>query len=326
MDLTVNYLGLKLKNPIIIGSSGLTNSVEKIIKLAENNAGAIVLKSLFEEQIHAEFDQKASKNVHEYSEAYDYMSSYNEENAVGTYLTLIEEAKKAVEIPIIASINCVTDANWTDFAKQIEKAGADALEVNIAILPSDPDSDGKKNEETYFKILKKIDKAVTIPVAVKISHYSAGLASFVRKLDWSKYVKGIVMFNKFYCPDIDINNFKLVPSSVFSSKENITASLRWVALLAEDLRSDVAASTGVHDGEGVIKQILAGADVVQVVSALYKNGPEHVNSILEELKIWMTEKGFEKLSDFKGKMSSKQVKNPAAFERIQFMKYYSSIE
>lgn len=326
MDLSVNYLGLKLKNPIIVGSSGLTNSVDKIIKLEKNNAAAVVLKSLFEEQIHAEFDQKASKNTHAYSEAFDYLNSYNEENSVNDYISLIENAKKSVKIPIIASINCVSDTNWITFAKKIEEAGADALELNIAILPSDPKNNGNQNEEIYFKILEKVNKTISIPLAIKISNYSAGLAKFVQQLDWSKYVKGIVMFNKFYSPDIDIHNLKLVPAPVFSTRENITESLRWIALLSDELRADIAASTGVHDGEGVIKQILAGADAVQIVSAIYQNGAEHINTILQEIEKWMSDKDFKTIEDFKGKMSRKNIGNPAAFERIQFMKYYGSIE
>jgi dihydroorotate dehydrogenase (fumarate) len=326
MDLSVNYLGFKLKNPIIIGSSGLTNSLDKIIKLEQNNASAIVLKSLFEEQICAEFDRKSQTNEYQYTEAFDYLNSYNQNHSVDEYLQLIEDAKKAVDIPIIASINCVSDSNWISFAKKIEAAGADALELNIAILPSDSKFSSEQNEEIYFKILEKVHRAIAIPIAIKISSYSSGLAKFVQKLDWSQYVKGIVMFNRFYCPDIDINNMKIVPSAVFSTEEEITTSLRWVALLADKTICDIVASTGIHTGEGVIKQLLAGADAVQIVSAIYKHGPEYIKAILEEITTWMKENNFNSIDDFKGRLNSKNIKNPSSFERIQFMKYYGSIE
>ncbi|MBC8489969.1 MAG: dihydroorotate dehydrogenase-like protein [Bacteroidetes bacterium] len=327
MDLTTNYMGLTLKNPIIIGSSGLTNSVEKIKKLENNGAGAVVLKSLFEEQLLVDRDRliEQDKQYFWYPEAVDYINNYAKEFGIKEYSDLIKNAKKDIDIPIIASINCISAGEWILFANRIEDAGADALELNVSLLPSDETRSSEENEKIYFDIIKKVKAKVSIPVSLKMSFYSSGLARLIQKLSWTKNVDSFVLFNRYYSPDIDINNFKIISSNVFSQPQEITTSLRWIALLSEKVKCDLIASTGIHSGEGVVKQILAGATAVQIVSAIYKKSPEYITTILNELKDWMKNKGFNSLDEFRGKMSNKKVENPAAFERVQFMKYFGGI-
>jgi dihydroorotate dehydrogenase (fumarate) len=321
------YLGLSLKSPVIVGSSGLTNKIENIIEFEKLGAGAVVLKSLFEEQIRHEIARDTNNDslVTQYPEALDYISQYTRELQVEKYLELISLASKTVDIPIIASINCITTDEWTSYAKKIEDAGAHAIELNIFILPSDPTVEGSFNEKKYFEILNKVTQIVQIPVAIKLSYYFSSLAKTALELSWSG-AKGIVMFNRFYSPDIDIHSMKVISSNVFSSPEEITTSLRWVAMLSNRLHCDTCASTGVHDGTGLIKQLLAGAKAVQVVSTLYKNGFQRITSMNTELRSWMQANNFENTSEFIGKLSFKKTDNPAAYERVQFMKYFSGIE
>ena len=326
-DLKTKYMGLELKNPIIVGSSGLTNSVENIIEIEKNGAGAVVLKSLFEEQIMQEISKTISHDEHSnlYPEATDYIINYSKDNAVSNYLTLIKDAKAAVNIPVIASINCVSSLEWTSFASKIEEAGADALELNIFILPSDPKKSGDENEKMYLDIIQSIQKVVSIPIAVKLSYYFSSLAKTALSLSWTG-IAGMVLFNRFFSPDIDIDTFEVKPTNVFSTPEELSISLRWVAMLSSRLHCDIAASTGIHDGEAVIKQLLAGAKAVQISSVLYKNGFGEIKPMLAELESWMGKHKFNSLNDFIGKMSIKETDNPAAYERVQFMKYFSGIE
>lgn len=327
VNLQTTYMGLRLKNPIIIGSSGLTNSVENIKEAAANGAAAVVLKSLFEEQIlHAAqhtMMQDAYSNY--YPEADDYIRNYTRTNDVDNYLNLIRESKKAVDIPIIASINCVSSQEWTEFAKKIEEAGADALELNIFVLPSDPLKTGEQNEAVYFEILDKITKTVKIPVAAKISYYFSGLSKMALKLSWTG-IKGLVLFNRFFSPDIDIDRFEVKATNVFSSPAELATSLRWVAMLSTKVHCDIAASTGIHDGKAVIKQLLAGAKAVQIASVIYKKGFREVTAMLDDVTSWMEQHNFKSLDEFIGKMSVKEADNPAAYERVQFMKHFSGIE
>lgn len=326
-NLSTSYMGFNLKNPIIVGSSGLTNTVENIVEIEKQGAAAVVLKSLFEEQI----NHMINKTMHNggdtfgYPEADDYISNYTKMNDVENYINLIKGAKAAVSIPVIASVNCVSSADWISFATKMQDAGADGLELNIFILPSDPKHDAQQNEAAYFEIIEKIKKVVTIPIAIKISSYFSGLANTSLKLSWTG-IKGMVLFNRFFSPDIDIDNFKVTATNVFSSPEELSMSLRWVAMLSSRLHCDVAASTGIHDGASAIKQLLAGAKAVQVASVLYKKGFEYIPTMLQDIEDWMDKHNFENTNDFIGKMSIKEVDNPAAYERVQFMKHFSGIE
>ncbi|MDY6799695.1 MAG: dihydroorotate dehydrogenase-like protein [Bacteroidota bacterium] len=318
--LETTYLGLKLKNPVIAGSSGLTSSIEKIKEIEKKGAGAIVLKSLFEEQINYEAGSLADTS--DSPEALDYVKYYTKNNTVQEYLDLIKKAKAEIKIPVIASINCVSAKDWVDFAKQIEDAGADALEVNVFVLPNDRNTSGEKYENIYFDLADKLKKILTIPFAFKLGPHFTNLVGFIQKL----HVPGVVLFNRFYAPDIDVDQLKFVSSEVFSSPSDIRDTLRWVGIVSSKIPTiDIAASTGIHDGKAVVKQILAGAKVVQVCSTLYKNGIAQLENIIEDVESWMEKQGFEHIDEFRGKMSYHKIKDPLIYERSQFMKYFSSI-
>jgi dihydroorotate dehydrogenase (fumarate) len=333
VDLSTEYLGIKLKNPIIVGSSGLTSSVKKIKDLEENGAGAVVLKSIFEEEIAYEYEDfiKKAGKIGSPPKYFDYDGRKNpidyydykiREDNLNKYITLIEESKSSVSIPVIASINCYFHSvEWIAFAKHLAQAGADALELNMFFLPTDFSRSKEDKERIYFQIVEKILQEVSIPIALKISHYFTDLGPMIQKLSNSG-IKGLVLFNRFFSPDFDIDKFEVVPSFVFSTLSELSISLRWVAIMAEKVNCDLAASTGVHDGNAVIKQILAGADAVQVVSCLYKNGNGYIREMLDRVENWMAGKGFDSLSDFKGKMSQGRSTDPAIYERVQFMRYF----
>ena len=323
-DLSTKYLGLQLKNPLIAGSCGLTGDVKTVQTLEDKGVGAVVLKSLFEEEIVREMDANLKKMASiqfTYPETLDiFENEIVEDKITEKYLKLISDCRKKVEIPIIASVNCISADQWTYFPKRLESAGADALELNIFILPSDMNKTAEENEKVYFDIIKEVKKQVKIPVSVKISYYSSDLAAFIKRLSESG-IQGVVLFNRFYNPDFDINELKLISSNVLSSPEDISKTLRWIALMSGRIDCDISASTGVHDEKGLIKMLLAGADSVQVVSTLYKNGADQVINMLRGLESWMDYKEYSSISDFKGIMGKQKSDNPGAFERIQFMKY-----
>lgn len=323
-NLKTKYLGLELKNPVIVGSSGLTDSVEGIKELAENGAGAVVLKSLFEEEILVEMEANISKmNTQNfiYPETVEFYEDEYEKGLTDKYIDLIKDAKAAVDIPIIASINCVTAREWTYFPKQLQEAGADAIELNVFVLPSDFNRSAEENEKIYFDIIEEVKKQVTIPVVLKISYYFSNLGTMIQRLSETG-IEGLVLFNRFYSPDFDLDKLEITSGSVLSTPSDITISLRWIGIMAERVKCDLAASTGVHDGNGAIKQILAGANAVQVVSSVYKHGAKHIGTILNDLNNWMDKKGYASIDAMRGKMSQAQSQNPAAFERVQFMKYF----
>lgn len=325
VNLETTYLGLKLRNPIVAGSCGLTNSIEDLKKLDEKGIGAVVLKSIFEEEITAEMAKSLAEIQRPqtmYPEIYDFFSIEDMEDTVTKYLNLIEEAKKTVSMPIIASVNCVSADDWTLFAKRVEEAGADALELNVFVLPSDINHTSEENEKVYFDVVNKIKESTNLPISLKISYYFTNLANMIKKLSETG-IAGITLFNRFFSPNIDINSMKIVPSSLYSSPNDITISLRWVGIMANRIKCDIAASTGVHDGEGVIKQLLAGAKVVHIASTLYKNGFDIIPDMISTIEKWMSEKGYHKIDDFRGKLSQTEITDPAAYERAQFMKYFA---
>jgi len=323
VDPSTQYLGLKLKNPVIAGSSGLTNSVKSIQDLEKSGAGAVVLKSIFEEEIAFEYEDilKEASEEGVNLDQFDYYDFHIKGEKLDKYTTLIEESKKNVSIPVIASINCVYSHEWTSFAKQLQTAGADALELNMFFLPSEFDRTSEEKEKAYFQIIEKVQKEVTIPVAVTISYYFSNLGPMIQQLSETG-IAGLVLFNRFYSPDFDIDKMEVVSSNVFSAPSDLSTSLRWIAIMAERVDCDLAASTGIHDGPAVIKQILAGANAVQVVSAIYKHGGEKIAEMLHQLESWMDKQNFASIDQFRGKMSQVSSDNPAAFERVQFMKYF----
>ncbi len=320
-NLETKYMGLNLRNPIIIGSSGLTNSVEKIKELETNGAGAVVLKSIFEEQILMEADSLKSHHWGHAEEA-DYLTQYTQQHTLDEYLKLIRNSKKETSIPVIASINCASSEKWTAFAKKIQDAGADALELNIFVLPGDTKQKGEDIEKIYFDIINEVRSQISIPIAVKMSYYFSGLANTIFELSVRK-IEGIVLFNRFYRPDVDLEKVELVSSHVFSTPEEIALPLRWVGLLADDVKCDLAASTGIHDGNGVVKCLLVGAKAVQVATTIYKNGPAYIGTMLEQMENWMKEHRYNSAADFTGKLRQDRAKNPVMLERAQFMKYFA---
>lgn len=330
-ELTTKYLGLSLSNPLIIGSSGLTDSVDNIIELEKAGAGAVVLKSLFEEQIMLEVDaslKEAYRNDMIYSaksETLDYIDVHIRERTMSAYIKLIKDVKSRLTIPVIASINCVSAAEWVKFANQFEEAGADALELNIAILPTDEGLDAADIEKIYFDIIAKVKSRVNIPVSVKITSCFTNLATMVKKISETG-VDGIVMFNRFYTPDFDINNFEEKSSDTYSTPAEAGDVRRWMGIMSSRVKCDLAASTGVHGPEDLIKQILAGAKAVQVVSTIYRNGRGQIQEMLGGLNDWMEDKGYNSIDQFRGRMSQEESSDPSSYERIQFMKYFSEIK
>jgi dihydroorotate dehydrogenase (fumarate) len=324
-NVETTYLGLKLKNPLVAASSGITNSAEKIKKLEEAGIGAVVLKSVFEEQINNEVTnllRQDSQNTG-YPEAEDYIRNYLHSNTITKHIQLIEEARKAVKIPVIASINCFSSNEWTSFAKDFQDAGADALELNIFYVPVNRREDSLSIEHLYLEVLEKVRKVVTIPVSVKIGLYLSNIVAMVDKLK-AAGAKGVVMFNRFYEPDINLDTLELTAAEIFSSPVEIRHTLRWVGLVSSEIPDiDIAASTGIHDGNAVIKQLLAGAAVTQLCSSLYLKGNQVVPDILSQLQGFMRKWNFRYINEFRGRLSYRRIPDPMVYERSQFMKYYS---
>lgn len=342
-NLQTTYLGMTLRNPLIAGSCGLTNSISHLKTLASKGVGAIVVKSLFEEQIQIETDKVIrieqgdikvltqapdniiSKRIYDYDEAYAYIFDFARRNTLGKYLEFLKEARKSVDIPVIASINCVSNSDWHSFARKIQGTGVDALELNIFILPSDWRRSSEENEKIYFDIIREVKSYIDIPVAVKIGYYFSSLANTAVRLSESG-IEGLVLFNRPYNTDIDIDRLELSQGPVLSSNEEYNHTLRWISILSGQVKCDLSASTGVHDHKAFIKQLLAGATTVQIASALYRSGFDIIPEILNKTEEWMSANKFESVDAFRGKFSRTKLENPAAIERVQFMKYYSGIE
>ncbi len=321
-NLSTSFAGLKLRNPFIISSSGITSSLDKIRKLNSLGAGAIVLKSLFEEQI----SHETVKNLEgsDYPEALDYVKAYTRDNNVGEYLNLIRDAKRAIQIPVIASINCKSASEWMDFAIQVQEAGADALELNVFFLPLSKEQTPVAHEKIYFDLVDGIKKKITIPVIIKLGYHFTSLTYLVNQLYFRK-ADGVVLFNRFYEPDINITDLKMTSSEVFSSPADIRNSLRWVGIISSEVAQiDIAASTGIHSGDAAVKQILAGAKAVEICSVLYKNGIEYLPKLIDRFEFWMIEHNYKTIEEFRGKMNYSNIGDPAIYERAQFMKYFSS--
>lgn len=326
-NLSTKYLGLTLNSPIIVSSSGLTKSVNNIKKAEQLGAGAVVLKSLFEEQIRYESNKTLAKseNIYTYPEAEDYIKNYVKQHNLDEYLNLISGAKKEVKIPVIASINCISAHEWTDFAKKIEQAGADALELNVFILPCDTELSGINVEDIYFDIVEEVKKQVSIPISLKISYYFSSFAKFSQKLSWTG-IQGLVFFNRFFSLDIDAKAEKIVPAHVYSSPEELSIPLRWIAIMANKVNCDISASTGIHDSIGIVKALLAGAKATQICSVLYKNGLETIKSLNSGLEKWMKEHKYNTIDEFRGKLAQQKNDNAAVYSRVQFMKHHAGIE
>ena len=319
-NLTTTYMGLELRNPVIVASSHLTSTLEQVITCEKAGAGAVVLKSLFEEQIHADSQSMiGDMNASVHTDALDYFRGESEYYYLDEYLKLVQEAKKKVSIPIIASLNCVSAGQWLEYANRFETVGADALELNVFIMPANVDQDGRAIEKIYLDIVKAIKKQVSIPVAVKLGPHFSGLANMLRELTYEG-VNGLVLFNRFYRPDVDIEKLEIKAASVLSTPSELHLSLQWIALLSGELKVDFSAATGIHDGAGMVKQLLVGASTVQVCSAFMKNGVEHIQSMLKELEDWMDRHGYKSIEDFQGKLCQENIEQPEVYERNQYIK------
>jgi dihydroorotate dehydrogenase (fumarate) len=320
MDLSTRFMGLELKNPVIVSSSELTATFSNIRRCADSGAGAVVMKSIFEEQIMDTMNLQLEKDnmYFWYPEAAEYIKTLSREHGIEEYILLIKNVKEYTDMPVIASINCTTPNQWPKFAASLEEAGADGIELNISIHAFNEFLSSEKIENTFIEIVTNVKKNARIPVAVKISPFFTNLMSLTTRLSRAG-ADALVLFNRYYRPDIDINNLKIISSNVFSAPEEITQSLRWVMLLSNKLDCDISASTGVHDYTGVIKQLLVGADTVQICSTLYKSGIEYVETIIKEMEDWMKREEVFSVNEFRGFLK-KSEENTAAFERVQFMK------
>lgn len=320
-DLKTTYMGLELKNPIIAGSSNLTGSVDKIKQFEESGAAAVVLKSIFEEQISMEIGS-ISEDAMAHTEGYDYISQYTKQFNIEKYLNLIRESKSATDFPVIASINCASSGEWASFTEKITAAGADGIELNLFLLPGDFNKKPEEIEKIYFNIIKSVSEKTSLPLSIKISSYFTSLANTVFRFSLTG-IKGIVLFNRFYQPDIDLDNMELISSDIYSTQRENSHSLRWVGMLSDQVKCDLATSTGVHEGADILKNILVGAKAVQVVSAFYNHGPEYTKRMLSDLNTLMEKGSHASVRDITGKLSQKNVQNPEIYDRVQFMKYYA---
>jgi dihydroorotate dehydrogenase (fumarate) len=324
-DLSVTYMGLKLRNPLIVASSSLTGTAAKLKRCEEAGAGAVVLKSLFEEQIEVQTAKLEREGDYAHPEAADYLRQFGLRLNQDQYLKLVSEAKSSLSIPVIASLNGVSPGGWTGYAAKLAKAGADAIELNIALLASNLEHGAAEIEGTYLKIVQRVCQQVKLPVAVKLGPYFTSLPQTALALRRAG-ASALVLFNRFYQLDFDIEKLSLAPGYHLSSPDEIHQSLRWIALLSAELGCDLAASTGVHDGAGVVKQLLAGAKAVQLCSTLFLKGMGRLQECLKELEGWMQRHDFEAIEDFRGKMSQEASADPQLYERLQYIKVYVGLE
>jgi dihydroorotate dehydrogenase (fumarate) len=327
IDLTTSYLGMKLKNPLVVSASPLTEKLDNIRHMEDAGAAAVVMHSLFEEQINVEsetLDDYLWQGTESFAESLTYfpdMTKYN----LGPegYLEHLRKAKEAVSIPVIGSLNGVSTGGWIEYAKKMEQAGADALELNIFFIPTDPEMSGEQVERVYVELASNVKSSVGIPVAVKFGLYFSNMAHTARTMDEAG-VAGLVLFNRFYQPDFDLENLEVVPNLILSSPYELLLRLHWVAILYGHVRADMAVTGGVHSAVDVLKAMMAGARVTMMTSALLRNGIEHLTKVRADLASWMEEHEYESIRQMQGSMSQRSVAEPAAFVRANYMKVLSS--
>ena len=327
MDLTTTYLGMKLRTPLVPSASPLSEEISNIKRMEDAGASAVVLQSLFEEQLvrdRKELNFYLTQGTESFAEAVTYFPE-PETFQLGPegYLEHIRRAKEAVEIPIIASLNGSSAGGWTSFAKQIEQAGADALELNVYYIPTDDELTGEQVEQTYLDILKMVKAEVRIPVAMKLSPFFSNLANMAKRLD-SGRVDGLVLFNRFYQPDFDLEKLTVQPHIILSTPHALRLPLRWIALLYNRIRSDLAATSGIHTEQDVLKMLMAGARVTMLCSALLRHGIGHIQVIERGLREWMEEHEYESVRQMQGSMSQEHCLDRSAFERAQYRKALQS--
>jgi dihydroorotate dehydrogenase (fumarate) len=309
-------MGLTLDNPFIVSSSSLTDSPDKVKQCADAGAGAVVLKSLFEEEIQAEID--ASSEGSDHTEAVDYIREIQTGAGIKRYTTLIKEASAAVTIPVIASVNAVTRNWWEQHVPRLEAAGADAIELNISLMPYDYKDSEAAILDFYIKTVESVCKLVSVPVAVKIGYHFTSIPAVVDALRWAG-ARAVVLFNRFYQLDINTTNLSLKSGSPMSSRDDLALPLRWITMMYGKTEAELAASSGVHQGDDAVKVLLAGAQVAQVCSTLYKNGYEHLGVMRRDLETWMDGQNFPTIDAFRGRLSQKRSDKPETFERLQYI-------
>ena len=324
MDLSTQYLGLTLKNPVIVASCGLTHTLDQIIKADQAGAGAVVMKSLFEEQIRQNDPSITEATMH--PEALDYIrAEIDMVHGPRDYLQTIRDAKKAISIPLIASINCYSSKWWTSYASDIEAAGADALELNIYVEPFNYEKSSVELENIYLDILHSVKMQIHIPVVLKLSPYFTSLANFAVKAE-GQGANGLVLFNRFIQPEIDVNKMTTTVKGSFNDPVGFAYALRWVAILSENIKADIAVSGGIKDADGMIKQLLAGASAIQIASVLYKKGLGKIQEMVDGLAEWMEKQEFSSIADFRGRLNQKNNPQSVSFSRAQYMKAITNVD
>ena len=323
MDLTTRYLGLELTNPLVASASPLTGSLDSLLALQDAGVAAVVLPSLFEEQIehddllyHHTSDLGTGTNIEAGDGYFPALDSYN--TGVDEYLDLLIGAKRELQIPVIASLNGTTDGGWVRYATFLQGEGADALELNVYHVAADPDATAADVEDRYLRLVEHVRAAIDIPLAVKVGPYFSSPANMARRLA-SAGADGLVLFNRFYQPDIDLDTLDVAPNLVLSDPAEMRLVLRWMAILHGRLNASLAATTGVHTSEDVLKLVLAGADITMMASALLKHGPDHITTVLDGVTRWLEERDYVSLDQARGSLSQRSSPDPAAFERSNYM-------
>lgn len=323
MNLTTKYMGFELKNPLVVSPSPQSEQVSNIKRMEDAGAAAVVLHSLFEEQLSfqsSELNANLQQGAESFAEALSYFPDTGDfKMGPERYLEHVRQAKEAVDIPIIGSINGVSLGGWHEFAKQIEEAGADAIELNVYFIPTSPEIDGPGVEKLYLDLVREVKATVSIPVAVKIGPYFSAFANMARQLDEAG-ADALVMFNRFYQPDLNIDLLEVKPDLTLSSSLELRPRLRWVAILCDTIKADMAVTGGVHTGVDVLKCMMAGAKTAMLTSALLKNGIDHLTKVRNEMVQWMEEKEYESIEQMQGSLSQRKCPEPEAFERANYLK------
>ncbi|MBK8555864.1 MAG: dihydroorotate dehydrogenase-like protein [Lewinellaceae bacterium] len=323
MDFRTNYMGIPLRSPIVVSACTLSEKIDHILQMEDAGAGAVVLFSLFEEQIQREnalFEKARAATSYVFAEAEDYFPDLDDYHVGSTlYLELIRQAKERTQIPIIASLNAVSTEGWTEYAKQMEEAGADGLEINVFWIPADTRISSADVEQRYIDIITNVKKQVSIPVAIKLNPYFSAMGNMAGRLQ-NAGADGLVLFNRFYQPDFDVDRLQVLSDLQYSDANEIRLPLLWIAVLYGKVPVSLAATTGVQSAREVIKYLLAGADVTMTASALYKNGIYHLNTMHRELEEWMVRLGFDSIEAFRGVMSQQHVSDPSAYERANYIR------
>lgn len=321
-DLSTTWLGLKLRNPIVVSSSSLTGSMDKLKVVESAGAGAVVLKSIFEEQLMLEaekLDESLQAGAGFQEATSSFFANIPLEFGPEEYLKLISDAKKGLKIPVIASINCVSKGTWSEYAKKIENAGADALELNLYFVPTDPMRTGSDIEKAYLDVVRDVRTQTRLPISVKLHPFLTSIPHMVSRVAEAG-ANGVTLFNRFYQPNFDVDKLEIVNTLQLSRPEDSLLPLRWIAILYGRVKVDFAATSGIHDGRSVVKMLLAGASVAQVASVIFKHKATHLGEMLREVEAWMKEKEYASVGDFRGILSQKSNPEPAVFERAQYIK------